>query len=197
MAKKIQKTENLRPTSEAGAREYARFQADYKKQLERVKEEVALTIMVWGPGKKSKSPVGPKRWEIYEALKDLGHNAVASEDLSGLTFTAGLSEASKEFAQAKAAHLVLVLIEEAPGALAETHDFASDPELASKFYVFVPTKYKEGYSGKGVIHDLDKGWHGVYWYEDDEVPACNILTEAVEWVETRRQVEYRRRRSYA
>ncbi len=197
MDKTPSQTMKLEPRTTAASREKERFDAAYQRQLEQAQQQVAFTIMVWGPGKKSKSPVARKRWETYKELLNLGHNAVASEDLTDTKFTGNFSEATKEFAQAKEAHLMIVFIEEAPGALGETHDFASDPDLAQKFFVFVPQKYRGGYSAKGVIRDLDKGWHGVYWYKDDEVPACAILTKAVEWVETRRQVEYRRKRKHS
>ncbi|HUL00265.1 MAG TPA: hypothetical protein VLX29_05345 [Nitrospirota bacterium] len=178
----------------AAQKEYERFKAAYQLQLERARATVALSILVWGPGKGSTSPVGPKRRDIYDALMNLGHNAMTSEELAGEAFACAFSEAAKEFAQAQEAHLIIVLIEEAPGAQGEVHEFASNPDLAQKFYIFVPKKYQHGYSAKGIIKDLDEGWHNVYWYDDEEVTACNLLKESIKCAEARRQVEYRRRR---
>jgi len=184
------------PKTDAAKQERDRFKAAYQSQLELAQRKVALSILVWGPGKKSISPVSTKRRAIYDALTELGHNAVASEDLTAEAFACTFSEATKEFAQAQEAHLIIVLIEDSPGAQGEVHDFANDPDLAQKFYVFVPNKYRDGYSAQGIIRDLDHGWHNVYWYHDEEVTSCNILKKSIECAEARRQVEYRGRREY-
>ena len=59
-----------------------------------------------------------------------------SEDLP--IQTGNISEKSKEFAQARAAHLIIILVEDAPGALAEAHDFCNHPDIAPNVYVMIP-----------------------------------------------------------
>lgn len=99
---------------------------------------------------------------------------------------ANLSEKTKEFAQARAAHLIIILLEDAPGALAEAHDFCNHPDIASKVYVMIPQKYEGGYSARGAIKDLDDGYGGVYWYAEQDLQACNVCKHAVRRTEARR-----------
>jgi len=174
--------------SDAAKNKRALFEKKYKALLKNTRE-VALTVLVWGPNPHAESAVANKRREILDALLKLGHHAAFSEDIENPID--GLSEKSLEFAQALAADLIIILIEDAPGALAEAHDFSNVPELATKIYVMVPQKYHKGYSAKGALKDLSDGYGGVYWYEDDELNRCNVLERAVRRAEARRQILYR------
>lgn len=171
---------------DAARRERARFLARYQRFLDEVRE-ISLSVLVWGPGPTSASPVAQKRKEIRDELIDLGHNAMFSEDLPD--FSGHFSAKAKEFAQARAAHLILILIEDAPGALAETHDFCGDPKIARKVLVLAPKKYRGGYSGQGALSDLSEGG-GVHWYDEEELDRCDVLTRAVKRVEAMRNMRF-------
>lgn len=80
------------------------FMAKYQKMLDLAKG-VSFTILVWGPDPTSSSSVAKKRVDIRDELIRLGHNAMFSEDMPELGL--GLSEKSKEYAQAKAADVIL------------------------------------------------------------------------------------------
>jgi hypothetical protein len=135
--------------------------------------------------------VSDKRKQIRDALIKNGHNAMFSENIP--TAKAGLSEKSKEFAQAHAAHFIVVLVEDAPGALAEVHDFCEVRSLIAKMYVLVPWKYKGGYSSKGALADLSEAYGGVVWYKEKDLQSCQVLTRVLRRVEARRHIEFRRR----
>lgn len=152
---------------------------------------VAFNILVWGKSPTSDSPVARKRVEIRNALKQLGHNALFSEDIPSTASNAYDSEKTKEFPQAMAADFIIVLVEDAPGASAEAHDFGNHPDIAVKIVVFVPERYSEGYSAKGAIKDLEDGYGGVYRYAPSELTECRVLTKAVTRVEARRNMVYR------
>lgn len=162
-----------------------RFETAYKAFLAK-SQEISLSILVWGPNPQSDSPVAKKRVEIRDVLENLGHNAMFSEDIS--IQTGNVSEKTKEFAQAQASQLIIILVEGAPGALAETHDFCNHPDIAPNVYVMVPKKYEEGYSAKGAIKDLSDGYGGVYWYEDEDLQTCNVCKHAVKRAEARRRM---------
>ena len=172
---------------EPARRERKRFEARYEAFIKEA-QEISLSILVWGPNPQSDSPVAKKRIEIREELIKLGHNAMFSEDLS--LQTDNLSEKSKEFAQALAAHLIIILVEDAPGASAEAHDFCNHPDLAPKVYVMIPKKYMQGYSAQGAIKDLSDGYGGVHWYEDEDLGICNVRKQAVIRAEARRWIYY-------
>jgi hypothetical protein len=180
------KRENNLPDglNEAARRASTRFEAKYKAYMEDLRQKVALTILVWGPNLGSQSPVANKRKEIFQALQKLGHKAVFSENIN--VEVGNVSEKMKEFAQALAADLIIILLEDAPGALAEAHDFCNHPDLAPKIYVMIPRKYEGGYSAQGAIKDLDDGYGGVYWYAEEELEICNVRTKAVRRAEARR-----------
>ena len=54
-----------------------------------------------------------------------------------------------ELAQALEAHLIVILVENAMGALAEAEDFCTHPAIAPTTLVLAPVDYKDGYSAHG------------------------------------------------
>ena len=160
-------------------------------ELEKEERQIAFSILVWGMSPDKDVPIAQKRKDIGKQLIEDGHNAMFSEDLSHLSHDPDLSETSKEFKQATAADLIIVLVEGAPGALAEVCDFCVRPDLAPKVYVMAPDSYKAGYAGQGALKELDEGYGGVYWYREEEVKACQVLTQACKRVRARRSMAYR------
>lgn len=173
----------LTPQAQA---EWERFIAVYKGLMGK---SISLSILVWGPDPKRDTPVSRKRTEIRDALIQSGHNAMFSEHIP--SDTRGVSEKTKEFAQALAAHLIVILIEDAPGALAEAHDFCNHPDIAPKVFVLVPRRYKKGYSARGALKDLDDAYGGVVWYADDDLSRCNVCSRVLRRAEALRQLHFR------
>ncbi|MDA1054326.1 MAG: hypothetical protein O3C40_28100 [Planctomycetota bacterium] len=168
--------------------ERKRFEEAYRAYLEEA-NKVALSVLVWGQNPMGKTRLANKRIQIRDELIELGHNAMFSEDID--LSVEGLSEKSKEFAQARAADLIVILLEDSPGALAETHDFCNHPEIGPKVYAMIPDKYEAGYSGRGAIKDLDEAYGGVYWYEEGEIQSCNVRTRAIARAEALRHIVHR------
>jgi len=180
----------LVPLTDEAQKEQERFLSELRKQVERIKK-ISFTVLVWGQSEDADTPVSQKRANIRDHLRRNGHNALFSESISDDACFKGLSEKSKEFAQAKSAHLIIILLEGSPGALAEAHDFCNHPDLAGKFYIIIPDNYKNGYSVKGAIKDLSDGYGGVYWYHEGEIESCRVLEKAINRVEARRNIHYR------
>lgn len=168
-------------------KERARFMAAYHSNLRRIKQ-VALSILIWGPDPKRDSPVARKRKELKDLLLADGHNAMFSEELA--SENEQLSDKSLEFAQALAAHLIFVLVEDSPGAVAEAHDFCNHPEIASKICVLIPKRYKRGYSAKGAIKNLEDAHGGVFWYSDADLAQCHVCTRAIKRANGLRQLHW-------
>lgn len=179
------------PLTERARHQYLSFQERYQAQLARARSEVSLSILVWGPSLCVDSVVSRKRIEIRDALRRDGHSAAFSEELECSEPYTSLK--SVELAQARTADLIIILLESSPGAVAETHDFADRPELVGKCYIFVPVAYRSGYSSRGILKDIEEGYGGVYWYEPDELRACDVLSRALKRAEARRQIEFRAR----
>jgi hypothetical protein len=175
--------------TEPARRALERFEAQREKFARRT-QNYSLNILVWGPNPKSGSPAAKKRIEIRDELRKQGHNAMFSEDLPVKPCETHLSQKAREFAQAQAADLIVIMVEGAPGALGEMHDFCGNPELAPKIYVLIPHVYSDGYSAKGVIQDLSDGYGGVCWYKACDLEQCNVLTKAVRRAEARRNILY-------
>ena len=178
------------PKTEAAKQARRDFDQRVKDQIEK-EQEVAFSILVWGASPEKDIPIARKRIDIGIQLIQEGYNAMFSEDLTNLGQGPGLSEASKEFAQASAADFIIVLIEDSPGALAEVCDLCVHPDIAPKVYVMVPDSYKAGYAGQGALRELDEGYGSVHWYRQEDVESCDVLTKACARVQARRSVVHR------
>jgi hypothetical protein len=159
-------------------RMYEVFKMQYQGRLQTVRPP--LNILIWGPGTSSSSRVRKKRVQIHDELTRLGHNPMFSEDLDGLgdDMPANL----KELVQGELVHMIIDLMEDSPGALAEVHDFATYPNVGWKLHILIPQAYKDGYSAKGIIRIVDELFSCVYWYADGEIESCNVLTQVLKRV---------------
>ena len=178
------------PKTEAARRARIDFERRVEEQLKK-ENDIVFDILVWGMSPDKDIPIAKKRKDIKSRLKKNGHNAMFSEELTNLGDDRGLSEKSKEFAQAQIADFIIILIEDSPGALAEACDFCNHPDLAWKIYVMAPASYKAGYAGQGALKDLDEGYGGVYWYQQRDVEVCRLLTQACKRVRARQSIRYR------
>ena len=178
------------PKTEVARQARKRFERQVEEQQNK-EQQIAFNILVWGMSPNRDVPMAQKRKDIGSQLIEDGHNAMFSEDLSSLSQDPDLSETSREFAQANAADLIIVLIEDSPDALAEVCDFCARPDLAPKVYIMVPDSYKTGYAGQGALKELDEGYGSVHWYRQEDVDACRILTQTCKRVKARRSMAYR------
>lgn len=174
-------------------RELERWDAERQALVADIKK-ISLRILVWGPSPTSPSPVAQKRVQIRDALVAEGFLAVFSEIWA--TAEPGLSQKTNELTQALTAHLIIILIEGSPGALAELHDFSSREDIGRKMLVMCPRKYSDGYSITGAGAILNKAFGNLDLYEDGEIENCNVLTRALaRAVALREAAAYRELRS--
>lgn len=174
-------------------RELERWDAERQALIAEIKK-IPLRILVWGPGTASPNPVATKRVQIRDALLAEGFVAVFSEIWA--TAEPVLSQKTNELTQALTAHLIIILIEDSPGALAEMHDFSSHQDIVRIMYVMCPRRYESGYSAQGAGKVLDLAYGNVYWYEDGEITDCKVLTRALERANALREVTaYKKLRS--
>lgn len=125
------------PKTEAARQARRSFDRGVKEQIKK-EEQIAFNILVWGMSPDGDAPIARKRKDIGNELIEDGHNAMFSEDLTNLGHSLGLSEASRELAQAQEADFIIVLVEGSPGALAEVCDFCVRPDIAHKVYIMAP-----------------------------------------------------------
>lgn len=186
------KNHPLVPEPKTGAARQARRDFDRRVEAQLKQErQVAFNILVWGMSPDRDAPIAKKRKDIGNQLIEDGHNAMFSEDLRNLGSALNLSEASRELAQAREADFIIVLVEGSPGALAEVCDFCVRPDVAHKVYIMAPHSYRDSYPGKGDLQDLDEGYGVVYWYGQQDVAVCKLLTQACTRVQARRSIAYR------
>ncbi|HKM54637.1 MAG TPA: hypothetical protein VJY33_14595 [Isosphaeraceae bacterium] len=168
-----------------------KFLDQVHRDLEALKQ-IALTVLVWGQNPEAKTKIAEKRKGIRARLIAEGHNPMLSEEISA-SINADLTEKTKELVQASRCNFIIDLVEGAPGASAEFHDFYGEPQISHKFLVMVPKAYKEGYSAKGAIASLQREHPGnVFWYDDDDLDKCRVMTEAVQRVEYLREIAFQR-----
>jgi hypothetical protein len=180
------------PKTPAARKALEEFKLSVRGELDRM-GEVALSILVWGPSPTSASPAAKKRIEIGRALSEAGHNAMFSEQLFDQVPKAGWSAKALEYAQAKHVHLIFILLEDSPGALAEAHDFIWFPNLAPKCTVLVPLEYRSGYSALGALKEHQDSTNGVEWYTRADLEACRVLGSVMRRSESMRLRVYRLR----
>ena len=179
-----------------------RFLFNYQTGLRADWESISLTVMVWGPGVTRPTPMAVKRHQIKNRLLEVGHNPLFSEDIKGdddplhkeLPGVEGLM--LKETYQADYADFVVLLLDEGdltPGVQAEL-EICADPYIASKVFVMAPALLKNSFTHKVAIAPIEGGNGAVYWYTDDELAQCNVLTEAIYRVEQKRYILVRQLR---
>lgn len=164
------------PKTDAARKALEQFHQKYISQLAR-SMEFSLSILVWGPSPSSQSPAAKKRVEIGRFLADEGHNAMFSEQLAEVHVPGTPTAKEREYAQAKLVHLIFILIEGSPGALAEAIDFICFPQIAQKCVILVPNEYRSGYAASGPLREHEDGYRGVFWYSAKDLQECNVLGE--------------------
>lgn len=183
------KTEIPKGKTPSAKKAEKKYLKQYTDRISKV-QDIALTVLVWGPSPQSNTAVSLKRQEIKNKLIENGFNAMFSEEIELAEDSVSLAEKTKEAIQAKLADIIIVFPEGAPGALAEAHDFSNYPSLASKFFILFPKEYKDGYSSKGAIKLIDEGYGGVFWYDEGDIPKCTVLGHAIRRCEARRQIAF-------
>jgi hypothetical protein len=158
------------------------FYKKWKAAEERVKKEVSLTILVWGPNQYGKSAVARKRRQIRDELRAKGHIALFSEEVSSVD---GRSLSLQELIQTKIAHLIIVLVGGSDGVISEVSLFCTLPGVFEKIFVMIPAHTKVGFFTEGPISMLEKATSGggVYRYHAEELTSCQVLAKALERAE--------------
>jgi len=139
-----------------------------------------LNILVWGAGAGSTSPARKKREDIKSELNKLNHNAMFSEDLESYGTDLPLTVVEK--AQVETVDMVIVLMEDAPGTIAEVQRFATQAHLSKKFCIMIPKNYDGGFVGKDITDLISPQVQNVFWYTSEELARCDVLTHALKQV---------------
>lgn len=177
--------------SPAAKQRLQRFHIDYRQSLSDRLQSVALAIMVWGPGVDVDSPIAKKRWEIRDKLQENGHAPLFSEELDDEDDLTDLIKSGEGFLL-KALHraqnadfLVLLLDKHTTGVITELN-ICIRSDIAAKVFVMAPVSFQNTFIHKGAIKMIEGGNGAVYWYSDDDIEICNVLTAAIDRVEQRR-----------
>ncbi len=178
------------PASAEGEIAKREFERDFMLLLDEMRERIKFKILVWGPSIHSESLVAQKRRTIHKVLKEADkHYCWMSEEFTQRPTDVSLK--AFELAQARKADMIVMLVEaSAPGVLGEMHDFCSHKELLSKILLFFPENMREGYSGKGLVDELEYGYRIVERYTELDITDCNVLTKTRNWVKKRRSYEF-------
>lgn len=114
----------------------------YTEKLSEIRK-LPVSILIWGPSSKSKTPVGQIRKLLREKLRKDGNLAMFSEELCNED--CDFSIRLQQLVQAEQYDLI-ISIPETPGSIGEIHDFASDTRINNKILIFANKKYANGYS---------------------------------------------------
>ncbi len=110
-------------------------------------EKIPVSVLLWGPGIGSDSPLATIRMILRQKLRQNGHVAVYSEEICDET-----CEYSIRLQQLEQAQEVDVIFSTpcTHGSISETHNFITDPRENGKIIVFLNKKYLEGYSPQSI-----------------------------------------------
>lgn len=172
------------------ARDY--YERIFKPRLNKMKSEITATplaILVWGPG-----PNNPllyaKRMQIRDELRNRGHAAFFSEDLSAERPT-DYSQKAIEFLEARVADLVVVL-QVSYGSIAEVHDFADDRVINAKMLIFISQSATDGYIYQGALSELKTLYGNIVTFnEPDDIVTCRLKTLVIEKVAVMQVLKWR------
>ena len=103
---------------------------------------VPVSVLLWGPGLKSTSPLAKVRLSLRSELRRVGHAALFSEELCDPRSKS--STRLQQLAQAQEADVV-VSIPCTPGAIGEIHDFVVDRRVRAHTLVFMNEEHSDGY----------------------------------------------------
>lgn len=160
----------------ARAREYFLnyFAAKYK-ELQAEANATPLSVLIWGPGE-SGGDLYEKRVQIRSLLREQGYAAVFSEEVDlELPASPGMSSKMRELLQAQAADFIIVL-QASPGSTAEVHDFANVLNgIGAKMLIFIDSRFVEGYSYTGALHELTTLYRNVETYKyPEDITECHL-----------------------
>lgn len=92
----------------------------------------------------------------------------------------------RELVQAKNADFIILLVDEETRGVIIELDICKEPYVANKVSVLIPKTLEQSFTRKASLELVEGGNGSVYWYMDVELESCNVLTEAVRRVESRR-----------
>jgi len=130
------------PLTEEAAQLLARIRPRIHTVLSEVRR-IPVAVLLWGPGIESNSPLTPVRLQLRTKLREEGHAAVYSEEISDPAQP--YSVRLQQLAQAQEFDLI-VSIPCTAGSIGEVHDFAADRRVRGKLLVFLNSQYLSGYS---------------------------------------------------
>jgi hypothetical protein len=130
------------PFSKEAAELLDRLRPRIQARLEEV-NHVPVSVLLWGPGIQSPSPLATLRAELRQHLRERGHAAIYSEELYDAQSLHSVR--MQQLAQAQEFDLI-VSTPCTPGSIGEIHDFAADRRVHSKILVFVDEEHVDGYS---------------------------------------------------
>jgi hypothetical protein len=151
--------------------------AEFLRKTKRIENEisnVALSILVWGPGVRAAEALYRKRCEIRDTLRNLGNAAVFSEEMTCIEEDTSVT--LSELAQAISADFIVVLLS-SMGALAEVAMYSSDAEIGSKMLILAHEQSK----GSFVNHALlGKTPQNVIYFSQQELEDCSLVNKVTQ-----------------
>lgn len=124
----------------------ARLTPRIASRLEEV-NRTPVSVLLWGPGVSSPSPLASCRSALRTVLRQRGHAAVFSEEICDPC--ACFSIRLQQLAQAQEFDLV-VSLPCTPGSISEIHDFSCDRRVNAKTLVFINEEHTDGYGPKSL-----------------------------------------------
>jgi len=148
--------------------------------------KVPVSVLVWGPGIDSSSPLSSTRADLRSRLRQEGHAAFFSEELCDSHLPDSIR--LQQLAQAQEFDLI-VSIPATPGSIGEVHDFAADRRVNGKLFVFLNQQFIAGYSAQSLSALNSVVSNRLFYYPSEDEAAVIIEVTAYE-VQRIREMKY-------
>lgn len=151
-----------------------RFTQLYQHVLQKA-EALPLSIFLWNPLTPLTDEVATKRKQIQRSLEGMGNFVVAP--LGSIEYQKTFGDL-RGTVEANAADLTFILIDDQLTSLNQAVPLCANHSLSAKMYVMIPKKFKD--QAHDTLRLLIERFDGVYWYEDQDITDCHVLTHAVQ-----------------
>jgi hypothetical protein len=143
-----------------------------------------LLVVIWHPSNEHEGPIAKKRNEIIELLEHDRHIVISTSTY----FPHENSTVEPvDSPRLRDADLIIVIAEDEPIVVEEVVVFCRQADILHNVYAMIPRRFRFIVSSD--LDHLISGYHAVYWYDDYEIDASNLVKETLKCSGARRKVK--------
>ena len=139
----------------------------------------SLRIAVLGPNLDIRDAGTRKRYQIRDALADLGHSPFFPEDVIDSSSLDWIGQERNLLARDDVDLIIILHTNDSWGVFGEISNFVSVPEIRTKTIVFFPIEYYT--PTRSMPANIVQGYFVKMPYTDDHMRACQLVSDCEKW----------------